>query len=152
MYDEAQRGLALQVVLLNELRARTGILLAVIGAATAFLGATAVEDGVLYSWGVGALAAFGLAVGCCLWILCPFPHRGWPFSEDPAKLITNYCRGPRSSGSDWTPDSVRLDLALHMADDRDTIIENMKWMQGQFVAAGVLLAVEIGCWVMEFAG
>jgi hypothetical protein len=78
IYAEAQRGLALQVVLLNELRSRTGIMLAVATATSAFLGAAAINHGGLHAWGVLALASFAVAIGCCLAAL-------WPIESGPLR-------------------------------------------------------------------
>lgn len=149
IYDEAQRGLALQPVLLNELRARTGILLAVTTATTAVLGAIVVKDDELGFWGLLALAAFLAAVGCCLAVLSP--HREWTFTEGAAGMAATYCDGKRDDGSDWTLDAVQRDLALHMENHADDAMGAMKTMQGLFIAAGIGLAIEVACWLIEFS-
>jgi hypothetical protein len=149
IYDEAQRGLALQPVLLNELRARTGTLLAVTTATTSILGVIVVKDDELGFWGLLALAAFLAVVACCLAILSP--HRKWTFTEGAADMTATYCDGKRDDGSDWTIDAVRRDLALHMENHADDAMGAMGAMQGLFIAAGIGLAVEVACWLIEFS-
>lgn len=147
MYGEAQRGLALQPVLLNELRARTGILLGVTTAVTSFLGAAAIDRGGLHGWGVLALAAFVIGVGCCLGVLSP--HRNWTFFEGAAQAFGNYAKN-HPDGDSWTVDQVRRDLALHMERAADDAGETMKSMQKCFTAAGVGLAFDVAFWLIEY--
>jgi hypothetical protein len=150
VYAEAQRGLALQVTLLNELRSRTGILLAVTAATTSFLGAVAIDRGGLHGWGVLALAAFAVAVGSCLAVLWPF--REWVFFEGAAKMLGAYCNKPHPEhGGAWTVEQVQRDLALHMEGDADDAIQKMKGAQKLVVAAGVGLAFEVAFWLIEYA-
>lgn len=150
IYAEAQRGLALQPVLLNELRARTGILLALITATTAFLGALVIDNDKFGCWGVAALTAFVGAVFSCLMVLSPL--RKWTFSESAADMTVNYRLKKRpDDGADWTLEQMQRDLALHMEDHRDQAIKTMKVMQVWYVLAGSSLAVEIACWLIGFA-
>jgi hypothetical protein len=59
-YDASLRSLDKQEQLLNELRARTGLLLAASSLAASFLGRPAVDDDA-FSLGVLALVAFALS-------------------------------------------------------------------------------------------
>lgn len=147
VYAEAQRGLALQPVLLNELRARTGILLAVTTATTSFLGAVAIDHGGLHAWGVLALAAFLVTAGCCLVVLSP--HRKWTFFQGARDALTNYDT-PHDDGAAWTVEEVQRDLAKHMEDDADSARETMKRMQQWLTGAGVGLVAEVACWLIEY--
>jgi hypothetical protein len=148
IYAEAQRGLALQVVLLNELRSRTGIMLAVTTATSAFLGAAAINHGGLHAWGVLALASFAVAIGCCLMAL--WPHRKWSFYEGAKKLVGTYCDSPHPEGEAWTPALMQRDLALHMEQHADDARDKMKGIQQWFMGAGIGLAVEVACWLIEY--
>jgi len=149
IYAEAQCGPALQPTLVNELRARTGILLGVTGATTAFLGAIVVDKTGLHDWGALALAAFVVAVGCCGAVLSP--HRKWKFFESPARLTKTYRDSKDSDGNDWTPERFQREVALWMEKHADQAIESMKAMQKWYLGAGSSLAVEIGCWLIAYA-
>ncbi len=69
-YDEAFAGLEKQERVLDELRARTGLLLAASALSASFLGPTALTDGqrVLL---VAALAAFAVSLGGSIYVLIP---------------------------------------------------------------------------------
>ena len=92
IYAEAQGGLARQPGLFNKLSVRTGILMGVTTATTAFLGAIVVDKSGLHDWGTLALAAFIVALGCCAAVLSP--HRRWTFVEGAGALFVPYCRLP----------------------------------------------------------
>jgi hypothetical protein len=149
IYAEAQRGLALQPVLVNELRARTGILLGVTTTTTAFLGAIVIQGGGLHDWGTFALAAFVVAVVCCVMVLSP--HREWKFTDGAARLLSIHCDQPRPDGADWTLLQVQREVALHMEEHMMDAINNMKGMQKWYAGAGCSLAVEIASWLLEYA-
>jgi hypothetical protein len=150
IYGEAQRGLALQVVLLNELRARTGILLAVTTATSSFLGTAAIDRGGLHEWGALAIAAFAIAVICCLAIL--WPHRSWTFYEGAGSSLQTYRDGlkPGDSGDPWTMKEAMGDLALHMEDHADSARDTMKGMQRCFMGAGIGLGFAVAFWLIEY--
>jgi hypothetical protein len=74
-YDESTRALDMQSSTIDELRSRTGVLLATITVAAAFLGAAALEHhrthGVLW-WPTSlAFVGFLAAIGLCLGVLWP---------------------------------------------------------------------------------
>src|SRR5215216_3311766 len=123
IYGEAQRGLALQPVLLNELRARTGILLALITASTAFLGALVIDNDKFGCWGIAAFGFFAVAIFCCLMVLSP--RRKWNFAGGARKLTRHYCERKRADGADWTLEAVQRDLALHLETAMNEAIKNM---------------------------
>jgi hypothetical protein len=148
IYAEAQRGLALQPVLLNELRSRTGILLAVTTASSSFLGALAIGRGGLHEWGVLALAAFAVAVGLCLGIL--WPSWEWKLFQSAELMLINYVERPRPDGEPWSVELMKRDLALHMHQDAIAAIDQMKRMQKLFAGAGISLAVTLVCWLIEY--
>lgn len=148
VYAEAQRGLALQAVLLNELRSRTGILLAVTTATSSFLGAAAIDHGGLHTWGALAIAAFAVAVACCLAVL--WPHRQWTFFEGATQALGNYRDRVHPEGEAWTVELVQRDLALHMEQHADEARDAMKGMQKCFMGAGIGLAFDVAFWLIEY--
>lgn len=149
IYQEAQRGLALQPVLLNELRARTGILLGLMTAVTSFLGALVVNSHTFGWWSVGALGGFALAALACLAVLWPWHE--WKFAGGAQDLIFNYCLKRRpDDGSTWTLDQVQRDLALWMEKSMKGAMETMKFMQKCYIAAGLCLIAEVACWMIDF--
>lgn len=70
-YEAALRGLDKQEKLLEELRARTGVLLAASSLAASFLGTDAFGDSAPVAVAVAALAGFLLSVAASLYILTP---------------------------------------------------------------------------------
>jgi hypothetical protein len=144
VFAEAQRGLALQPVLLNELRARTGILLAVTSATNAFLGAAAIDRGGLQGWGGLAIAALVVTVACCTAVLWP---RSWKFYEGAEQALNNYSAG---SGKPWTIEQAQRDLAIHMEKHADAAAKQMKGMQKWFMGAAFGLAVAVASWLIEY--
>jgi hypothetical protein len=69
-HDAALRSLDRQEQLVNELRSRTGIVIAASSLAASFLGRPALDKGSAPLF-VAALAAFALSVGASLYVLLP---------------------------------------------------------------------------------
>jgi hypothetical protein len=87
---EARRAIGVQVAALDELRARTGLLLAAASLSGSFLGAAAAKNGTrLGLVGGVAVVAFGLGVGSCIRVLWP-KNRGWTFVNSPGQLIADW--------------------------------------------------------------
>ncbi len=86
-FDEAKRSLARQEASLDELRSRTGTLVAAAAVAASFLGASAASKGFGLSGFLG-IVAFVASGTLCLVILLPF--RGWIFDDDIDTLFTGY--------------------------------------------------------------
>lgn len=84
-YEAAQRGLDKQERILEEMRARTGTLLAASSLATSFLGSQAFRDQGANSLAAVALAAFVVTIGASVFIL--LPKRGLAFSEAGSDLL-----------------------------------------------------------------
>ncbi|MDX6542352.1 MAG: hypothetical protein QOI71_3962 [Gaiellales bacterium] len=77
-YRNAAQALSQQEAALNELRSRTGVLLAADAVTASFLGASAIKSGPLNATGVLALACFVLSIGAALFVLGP--RKGMKFS------------------------------------------------------------------------
>lgn len=146
IYGEAQRALALQPVLLNELRSRTGILFAVANGVTGFLGAQAIKSHGVTALAVVALSLFGASATLCLAILSPLWR--WSFSENPKLLIRNYCDSQHPDGGTWTTEQVQRDLALHMENDAKAVRDRMKTLHWLFFASLLFLGSELVVWLV----
>lgn len=77
-YQSAVHALGQQEAALNELRGRTGTLLAAEALTTSFLGAAAIQHGALALPGRLAITCFGISLGAALFVLLPW--RGLQFS------------------------------------------------------------------------
>lgn len=77
-YERAVHALSQQEAAINELRSRTGTLLAAEALTTSFLGAAAVQHGALALPGRLAITCFGISLGAALLVLLPW--RGLQFS------------------------------------------------------------------------
>jgi hypothetical protein len=77
--EEARRAIGIQMASLDELRARTGLLLAASSLSASFLGSAAATGNVSLGF-VGGLAviAFVIAIGACIRVLWP-ARDGWIF-------------------------------------------------------------------------
>jgi hypothetical protein len=71
-YQSAVHALGQQEAALNELRSRTGTLLAAEALTTSFFGAAAIQQGALTLPGRLAIACFGISLGIALFILVPW--------------------------------------------------------------------------------
>jgi hypothetical protein len=87
---EARRAIGVQVGALDELRARTGLLLAAASLSGSFLGAAAANSGTDLGFiGGAAVIAFVLGVGSCIRVLWP-KNKGWTFVNSPTQLIADW--------------------------------------------------------------
>jgi len=97
IYAESTRAITAQEASLDELRSRTGVLLAALSVSTSFLGAQTATGG-LGLLGVIALLTFAAAVGACLYVLRP--QRGWVFDLDAEILAEDWIDEERDGGGD----------------------------------------------------
>ena len=90
-----------------------------------------------------------LAPGLWRWTA---PHPEWtPAEGGPEGWEENVAAYYCEAEGEWTLPKVQRDLALHMDDDIAEVRAGMKWLHVLFVTAGLLLAVEISCWLIEYA-
>jgi hypothetical protein len=162
IYNEAQRAVALQAASVDELRSRTGVLLAVAALSASFLGRAALEDGDLRGLEIAGGACLGAVGVLAVLILVPWaprrrsqaPHyamtdgkgRGWFFTLDARKL--------KAAFSDKTAEEladVHLALAETLAVDHDENTVPLTWMYRFFEWAAVLLVLGIGLWLADVA-
>ena len=148
VYDEAMRALALQPVLLNELRSRSGILFGVANVATAFLGGQALEGGRSFSWwSWGAIVAFvGTAL---LTISVLWPRSDWVFQMGTRSLLEGYVDDYQQHGDPADIDEMRADVALHAEQHFDANQKRLNGMYLLFEFAAMTLVVEIVLWLAD---
>lgn len=134
--EEARRALTYQAGSVDELRSRTGLLLAAAAITGSFLGSAASSEGHLGEFGIAALVSFVAGVGSCLYILWP---RQWTFVTSPKTLLEDW-------GDTKRDQDVRRFLAEslegHYDKNREQTNRLTKWFQ--FAAISVGAAVILG--------
>jgi hypothetical protein len=142
VYEESVRGWSLQSSVLDELRNRTGVLLAAASVASAFLGSADLTRHETFSTlSVLALIAFGLVVLLCVYVL--WPTKGWVFTHEAAGLVDAYIKDEKSL--DYMYENV-----AKVADEYRT--ENEGKLNCQFSAfrwASLALGVSIALWLID---
>lgn len=134
-YEAALRGLDKQEGLLEELRTRTGVLLAASSLAASFLGQQAFQDPSPRGLAVAALVAFVVSIATSVFIL--LPKKNLIFAEAGAGLYEGLY-----AFRDDIPEVYRrlaYDLDLFW-DSNDMKIE---WLTRAYTVAAVALVVEI---------
>jgi hypothetical protein len=140
-HQEAVRSIGQQRTSLDELRTRTGSLLAAANIATAFLGGVAAKGrGKGFpSEFISPVILFALVGVLCVGILLPW--RRWIFSYRVSDLQDRF--DPNRSGSD-----LRLSVAefLQRAEERNQV--RLKRLFLAFEIAGLCLIAEVVIWVI----
>jgi len=141
-YDESVRGLDIQSSSIDELRSRTGVLLAAASIASAFLGATALKHHhVLYWVSVVAIILFVAAIFFCLSVL--WPSEDWEFAYNARTLDTEYF------AKDVDASEMCRAMALGNADSRKVNGEKLKRRFTPFRCACVALVANIIMWLVD---
>ena len=134
---EARRAISFQAASLDELRSRTGLLLAAASVSGSFLGAaTAKSGGDLNFWGGAALIAFVVAIGCCIWVLMP-RHKGWIFITSPTTLKRDWIE------TDRPDESMKIFLATSLEGHYDANDKKMADLYVFFQVAAGSVAAEV---------
>jgi hypothetical protein len=134
---EARRAITFQAASLDELRSRTGLLLAAASVSASFLGAaTAKGGGNLGFWGGAALVAFVGAIGCCIWVLMP-RRDGWTFITSPTTLKKDWIDTQRPT------ESMKLFLATALENHYDENAREMADLYVFFQVAAGSVAAEV---------
>lgn len=131
---EARRAIDVQVAALDELRARTGLLLAAASLSGSFLGAAAANSGArLGLIGGIAVLAFALGVGSCIRVLWP-KNKGWTFVNSPGQLIADWIEIERPE------QSMQLFLARamegHFKKNKKRLDSLYEWFQAAAFSVG----------------
>jgi hypothetical protein len=134
-YEQASYNVRRQEAALDELRQRTGVLVAAATIVFSFLGQEAARDG--WGWsGIIAVATFVLAVGLWLWILNP--GYGWIFSNSIQVLFEDIIESPSQLGSV----EMYRRLAIFQAGHVTRNATMLEWRYRGFTAGIVLLVVQ----------
>ncbi len=134
--EEARRAIAAQAASLDELRTRTGVLLAAAAASASLLGSAAANTGVNLSFlGGAALVAFVLGVGSCMKVLLP-KRDGWTFITSPKLLINDWVNTERNA-------SMQLFLAESLEEYYCSNKERLDALFRWFGAAAICIAVSV---------
>lgn len=143
-FDEAKRSLARQEASLDELRSRTGTLVAAAAVAVSFLGASAASSGFSLAGQLGIVAFIALAT---LAVVILLPFGGWVFDDEIGALFTTYIE------ADDPANLVEMhrDLALHHAEHitrNETLLDRLYWA---FRAAAGLLVLQVVLMLVDLA-
>jgi hypothetical protein len=146
-FQEGVRRLEHQESSVDELRSRSGTLLAAAALATSFLGAAALPDGEPWSLAVMiAVSAFVWTIVACLIVL--WPKQDWRFVNDPTKVIGDYVEGdPPASIVE-----IHRDLALHAECNATHNHTKLRWLYWAFDAAALGLLVQVLAWLLAILG
>lgn len=90
-YEESVRSLQLQSASLDDIRARTGILVSALALSASFLGARSLDLYGFIAWNWAAIVAFAVAGGACLAIL--WPRGRWKFTSNAKTIIEDVEKG-----------------------------------------------------------
>lgn len=132
--------------MLDELRSRTGLLLAGASVVTSFLGAAALDGGDVDTLAVLAILVFLAVVGLSLWVLVP-RTRAWRFALSATVLL-----------EDWAGDPPGGDAAAMQRFLATTIEKNWDHNDGKLqelyicfqITAG-LLGLDVVLWTLKLA-
>jgi hypothetical protein len=157
-YDVAVRAVTAQRARLDNIRTRTGTLLATASLVSGFLGAEALKDtttdsrGVqvadrsLQFWEIIGIAGFVATALFCLWILRPQRRTGWNFEMSASLMVRDWV-----DTSGQTADDMQRELALQLEafyDHNEPYLGRLMWW---FTAATIALIVEVVAWLFDLA-
>jgi hypothetical protein len=133
-YEEARRALDDQEALVNELRARTGVLIAAAAVSTSLVGGPALARGhSIASWvAIGLFGLVGLSLLIALW-----PRRDWTFTVDAEEFIAIYLEPEGEEPLGLA--RIFRDLALHMNANHRRNRSQLRFVMGIVRVAVVLL-------------
>jgi len=143
-YDEAKRALDAQESVVNELRTRSGILIAAAAITTSFFGGRALADGAVGTAGWLAIAAFGLVGASVLAVL--WPRTDWTFTVNAERFIATYVESV--DGALPVPD-IHRDLALHMSASYVGNAQQLRLLTIAFRLGAIFLVGEVIAWVVD---
>jgi hypothetical protein len=142
VYEESVRALGQQAVVLDELRTRTGVLLAAASVSSAFLGAQVLARHPHFSgWNIAALLSFGVVVVLCIVVL--WPSGGWVFTHKIPVLLNGYVKPGK------TIDYMYENLASENYDCRKNNATKCKRRFIAFQVACVALGTDVLFWLIN---
>lgn len=140
-YKSAAQALAQQDAALNELRSRTGVLLAADAVTASFLGAAAIKNGTINTTGILALICFVLSIGAALYVL--LPRKGMRFSLSGPVVYTSLY-GHRDD-----PEELHRRLAYWLEEFWVSNQDVMDRVYPFFTAAVILLLAQLVLWAAD---
>jgi cytochrome c-type biogenesis protein CcmH/NrfG len=141
-YEQAQKALEQQERQVNELRQRTGTLLAAAALTASFFGAAALgRDGVALPV---VLAGIALAVTVLSGLYVLYPHR-MEFATD-ARRLYDALESDRDD-----PERLHLRLAFGLRDTREENGRRADWLARCLALAAITLVIQIACWTWALA-
>jgi hypothetical protein len=140
-FDESVRALTHQSNVLDDLRARTGILLTAASLTATFVGSRALDGG-FSTWTRVALGLF-LATGAfCLRVL--WPTGDWGFTFNAKTILDGYVRQPDPA----TIDQMHVQFAEFNQVNWEKNGERLKWLFWSFRLGVLALVLQVPCWLM----
>jgi hypothetical protein len=136
----------MQAASLDELRSRTGLLLAAASIAGSFLGAQAANHPGIGLLGIAAMIAFVFAVGCCLYILWP-RKQAWTFVLSAKTLAADWIDIERDGGVE----AMQRFMAESLESHYDTNGGKLDELFGYFQAAAIAVGAEVILWTVQLA-
>lgn len=144
-YEEARRGLANDEKRLDELRSRTGSLIAATAIATSFLGAEVLskQGATCLAW-IG-LACFALSMVCGMWVLVP--QGDWRFESNAMVWLDGWIRNDNPI-TEVELMAKAIDEWTRWGESNRSKIDNLGEV---FIFACVFLLAEVGFWAWALA-
>jgi hypothetical protein len=143
IYEESVRAIEQQQTALDNLRSRTGVLIAAAAIASSFLGGQALRSGGLSVWSglaLGALLVVGVAA-----IVVLVPRKGWFFSNNVGTLISGYIR----TDDPATLGEMEERLAKFNQGRRDANQLKLESLYFGFRVASGALVLEVVFWLID---
>ena len=144
-YDESIRALDLQSVVLDDLRARTGILLTAASLTATFIGSRALDGG-FTTWTRFALAFFVASGGFCLGVL--WPRGQWGFAFNANTILEGYIQQPVAASID----EMYVEFAKINQGNWEANADRLKWLFWCFRLAVLALVLQVPCWLAAIGG
>lgn len=145
VFEESRRSLTEQQGVLDEVRARAGMVLSAASIATGFLGGVALSRHPLGGWSVVAILAFaGMAVVA---LLVLYPWGGWYFRFPAYDLLNDYVEGKDALDLDAMLRDLSIDAEANYAHNAGKIV----WLHRGLSWAIGLLSAQIVAWLLAIA-
>ena len=145
-YGESTRAIEQQARMLDELRSRTGLLLAGASVVTSFLGAAAIERNGMDTLAVLAILVFLAVVGLSLWVLVP-RTKAWRFALGATTLLEDWADEKRPCGTA----AMQRFLATTIEKNWDHNDAKLEELYLRFQCAAGLLGLDVVLWTLELA-
>lgn len=143
VYEESRRALDAQQSSLDNLRTRTGVLIAATAIVSSFLGGQALGDGQFTLWSWAAIGGFFIAGLVAVVVL--FPLWRWKFTSEVNTLLSDYVDDVDPA----TIDQMHTQLAQHNQDNYDENHKKLEKLYFGFQLACVAFILEVVCWLVD---